>query len=432
LQIKKKYQDLFAHYIQMKGDKFLEELIKPGSPLIEQMMLKLYEAGCGGALFRYKHFLQNKCLEVEPFVQKWKKKIEEDFEKGESIAIPAMVDLINHTDRNASEDVVQKNLATLIELAEQGSSEAERAISFCYEWNQLNNIPLKLSFEERLNGLEHLAKLGSPSAQNTLGHVYYHNNMGHDACNFTKEERQNYLLGLLEIESCHNFYVTQIFSDSGDLDFPYTSEQKIEKLFDRAKRGDNEAFKCLWTLLEDGEYAKRLNLSNKQRLKQIYALKDINPSLFNEHAVDCFEFNTFDNIRLNMGIKQRLLWLESQGLKEKNHKAGSALTSIYKENSFGSGESLDLSFEERCQKLHELALSGYSDAADILRLYYQGKFSPDFKDAEDIMDQDTMASKLDELTYVGRHFPFSQSYYATSVRDQLIALYTMLTNLSPL
>jgi len=380
----------------------------------------------------YKDFLQNGWLKVEPFVQRWKSKIQEDFEKGQFVAIPAMVDLIEHTDENASEDVVQKRLAILMQLADQGSSEAQTALSFCYEWNKLNSlnsILLKLSLEERLDGLKHLAKLGSPRAQYTLGSAYYHNQILADACAFTKQERENGLLWLLEIEPCPNAYVTRIFWNPEDLDFSYTLEQRIEKLFDRAKRKDIQAFDFLWILYQQNQLGKcAIELSNEQRLKQMCALKDTNPLLFNNRAVDCFKYNTFGNISLNMGVKQRLLWLETQALKEKNHRAASVLTSIYKSNRFPAEEPLDLSFEERCQKLHELALSGYSDAAVVLTRYYQGQSPSDLKDAKD----NTLGlslSKLGELTYVGRHFSIIQGYCDKSVRQQVIALYQMLESL---
>ncbi|HSW86773.1 MAG TPA: histidine phosphatase family protein [Rhabdochlamydiaceae bacterium] len=410
--------------------------IAPGSPLINQLLLFLYEFGDAEMLSTYVHSLYshfgNECP-VDDFVREWAKKVYQDFQERKPISFSMLAKLIR--DKRISYDSIESippfndpklSFDILKKLAALGVKEAEDALCWAYYYNQ---IGLGLSIEERLEGLRELAEQGNEMAQGKIGAVYEENKFHDlDICNLTEEQRKDGIESLFKIEGTrkHNFYITELCWNNGFDKLPYqlSLQERIDTLQARAKSGDHQSLDYLLLMCDenrigDAERKSKIDLKwdAQQRLNKIEELEIIandTGKMHLDHIGGLFACWIKDNsigyeenkISLNWSLEGRIDCLKELAFKRRNLDAADALAEAYVKNRL-KNEKLNMSFDERLAKLHELALNGSRKAASKAAKFYSNNQSVihEFRDIDhSVMDNQTKTQKLIELIIEGRHY----------------------------
>ncbi|MCI0382803.1 MAG: hypothetical protein L0207_07155 [Chlamydiae bacterium] len=411
--------------------------LSPSSPFIQQLFSEFYEKGIVTALDWYDYFHSYSFEaafsgQLQKFLDSWKKKILSDFEKGDLVSFPMVVNMIENRKICGYSLVeippfndMKECLRILQEFAKIGVKVAQDVLCWhAYLWGTLGadgeKINVDLTVQDRIQGLWELAEKGFFPAQEQLAAAYYHNSIGKSECGFSEKEAKDSLERLKTMEKGkYNFYITCLIWENGfnggkRYSWGLTKEERIAQLKERAKKGDESALRCLWEMYEENtlgdtnyypDYAIPLNLTQEERVKKIEELRKIDDKYIDQCYAGCIVKNLFGDIPLNLTVEQRFQWLEDQAFNLGNESAQRHLLNIYKDNHMKFDEPLEQPFNERFEKICELALLGNKDACWTIAKFCLDNISSEIKGSEgNQMSQEEKMQILIRVILEGGHW----------------------------
>jgi hypothetical protein len=254
-------------------------------------------------------------------------------------------DLLTHIEPMADSN---PSLKILRRLADLGDSIAQKELHSVVKYNRLGNnqyqIELKLLIEERIEILKSLALSGHIDSQDTLALLCYTNSIGNDQINLTEEQRSSAIIQLQQIDNeLNKFFQGIIAANRIDMfPLPLSLENRLDVLSLRAKNGDIESYDTLFEACSVNVLNKEhLNLTKELRLAKLYELKELNPERGCAFFVRGYLSNKIsygiklhDNLKLNLSMSERFLWLEDQAHNCNNDFAQEKMVYVYVKNEF--------------------------------------------------------------------------------------------------
>jgi hypothetical protein len=274
---------------------------------------------------------------------------------------------------------IDRSLEILKRLADLGDPTAQQELFKVVDFNTIgdnvNHKKINLSIEERIETLKKLAFDGHIPSQNMLANACIKNRIGFDNTTLSEAERKELIQKLLQIENTSSYHLLSIICDNkmGELPLGLSLERRFDMLYNRAKKGDSEAYKVLFHAYKNNRLCTdRLNLCDELRLTKLNELKEINPKKWQEYLVSIYvdHKNNDDHSVLfkpNLTNDELLFWLEDQAFAHGNSEAKEKLFKSYIKNELVDSSShlvmkLDLPLSIRLEKLCNLADKGYLDA----------------------------------------------------------------------
>jgi broad specificity phosphatase PhoE len=431
--------------------KVLRDIIRPGAPHMNKLLLGLYEYGDTDSLSDYVLYLFNSFESMEErksFVSEWAKKVFRDFQERKPISFPMMVKLLHERQISCVSiagippfDNIEASLEILKKLSDIKVKGAEDALCWIYRGNRIgidnNEVKLTLSREERLSGLKKLAERGNEDARIALRESYCANALDVETpCDFTKEERESGMKMFQENEKKSPFCAADAYWSNIVNGNPtkLRVKDRIKGLHDQSSSGDVQALSyllCMYKRNALGDNPRiSLGLSGQERLDKIEELVSV--AMKNNFKLTDEIYNFFINmqkkntlgkgenkISLNWTLEDRLERLE--GLAEEFYAAEKVLIEAYRNNRLEK-DSLNMAAEERLAKLHEFACRGADKAAWIVLNFYSDSNlkteSETIKDAHLIsMDAETKRDRFNEVISEGENYGLGKRFLMMGEKD---------------
>jgi hypothetical protein len=278
---------------------------------------------------------------------------------------------------------IEQSLQIIQRLADLGVKQAQDALSWSYEWNDIGNdkekVNLQKPMESRLAGLRNLALAGHKYSQNVLAGACHHKILGHDQItDFSDQSRRAQIQELQANEVSGTFYMQVIISENkiGKLPFGLSLEERFAMLHARAAKGDKHALDSLFNAYWKNKLGDdRLALTPTERLANIEGLRAYNPSEIDIQMQEMYTENRFGSRKQSFKAKlsddTRIQWIEDQALNRANVYAQRDLATAYARGylrrfSSKSEVALRMPIKERMSKLKKLADLDCSEAQNIL------------------------------------------------------------------
>lgn len=372
------------------AEKTLHDLLKPDSYIDSKLRLLIQLGECriaGWYLHHISPHISDK--EEEERVKAIAQVVIRNFSDGIPTFFPMMAEILytrkidTRTISHLSpvSDVAQ-SLQIVARLAELGVKNARDKLCWIYSDNEIGTgpveVPLNLQINARIDGLWELALAGHSKSQYELGHACSSRSLGYRSGadpipDFSETKRRSFVQELMDCEVPFNFHITSFICQNkiGELSFGLPLDTRLTMLHERANKGDENAFRSLYTALRDNKLGDdRLTFTHEERVATFKALRNYQPCLYDSLQIKMYilhRFGVTDHpLDLDIATSEEVRWLEDLALTHKNQDAQELLAKAYAQNSLRAHDDLHLPYQERLNKLKILADTGCTSAQNIL------------------------------------------------------------------